>query len=268
MSRSSKGFADFFPTAPSVLQQKRSKAAQFRRRTKSPPANKHKILNESPGLSGPPNQQTEAVPLTNGLHHGGTRAELTAPVQEEIECAPGDLLNGVGSASSTSTASSIFSTNHHVANMAHPNGTRHSTSLTPLTTADSSPPANTLDSPQQRRIRERGNYEHESGRSPAHSEVQTTHPFLQQSYAEPPTQAHARPGRGEIKGIKVLYDPDLDKKLTSKERKSRRVQYRDFGKDVGLKVERSVTFCFPPSSYSRLTGDHFRTTKCRLRILG
>ena len=237
MSRSSKGFADFFPTAPSVLQQKRSKAAQFRRKTKSPNLEEHGPADAPSLAAGSSHRQVEAPILTNGVQHDRIRGGLTSVAQDEGECAPGDLLNGVGSASSTSTVSSIFSTSHHAPNMAHPNETHNSTSLTPMTNADSSPQSNTFDSPQNQRIREKGVSDRQQTRSSPHHEVTETPASLRQQYVQPFSRTQARPGQGEVKGLKVVYDPDLDKKLTSKERKSRQVQFEEFGKEVRLEIE-------------------------------
>ena len=235
MSRSSKGFADFFPTAPSVLQQKRSKAAQSRRRTKSPTLEERKSADASSLTSGPSHRQTEGPILTDGSQHGNAHSALTSAVQDEGDCAPGDMLNGVGSASSTSTGSSIFSTSHHASNMAHPNGTYNSTSLTPMTNADSSPQSNTFESPQNQRIREKGIFDRKQTRSPSHYKVtETLASSSRQQSAQPLCRTQARPGSGEVKGLKATYDPDLDKKLTSKERKSRQVQYEEFGIEVRL----------------------------------
>lgn len=232
MSRSSKGFADFFPTAPSVLQQKRSKAAQIRRKTKSPALEEHSSANASSLPSGLSHRQVEGPILTNGVHHDEIRSGLTSVAQDEGECAPGDLLNGVGSASSTSTVSSIFSTSHHAPNMAHPNETHNSTSLTPMTNADSSPQSNTFDSPQNQRIREKGISDRKQNCTPPPYAATEPPASLRQQHAQPLPRTLARPGRGEVKGLKVTYDPDLDKKLTSKERKSRQVIFEEFGKEV------------------------------------
>ena len=44
----------------------------------------------------------------------------------------------------------------------------------------------------------------------------------------------ARPGKGEVKGFKAVYDPDLDKSLKGKEKRSRQVQFSPFGEEVCL----------------------------------
>lgn len=237
MSRSSKGFADFFPTAPSVLQQKRSKAAQVRRRTKSPPVNEAKFTH---ALSDPPNlpdAHRKTANLSNGVNQGNHHINDSLTVQDESERAPGDLLNGVGSASSTSTVSSTFSAGHHAASATHSRDVHKSTSLTPLTTADSSPPANVLGSPHRRSTRQEAvpdaKWSHSLTSGEAMEKFSTARP--QNARLLNPT--HARPVNGEPKGIKVIYDPDLDRKLTSKERKSQKAQYEAFGIEVRSHLE-------------------------------
>lgn len=221
MSRSSKGFADFFPTAPSVLQQKRSKAAQLRKRPKSPSI--------APTL---PKAQADKVALPNGGDGENLGVEHTSTTQDDSECVPGDLLNGVGSASSTSTTSSVFSTSHGAVHMAHTNDTHKSTSLTPLTTADSSPPLNSLGSPSHSRLLNGPFSSKNSNRSPSRQKVMEASATPRLQFSHPPSRIQARPAAGEAKGLKIVYDPDLDKKLSSKERKSRQPQYEPFGQNV------------------------------------
>ena len=52
--------------------------------------------------------------------------------------------------------------------------------------------------------------------------------------AQLPPALSARPGKGEVKGHKAVYDPDLDKTLKGKEKRSRQVQFSPFGEEVRL----------------------------------
>lgn len=230
MSRSSKGYADFFPTAPSVLQQKRSKAAQLRKRPKSPPVSESK----PPSASSFSTARPEKSALPNGGDYGRVGVENTSTTQDENECVPGDLLNGVGSASSTSTTSSIFSTSHGAVYRPRANNAHKSTSLTPLTTADSSPPPNTSGSPNNPRLLNGPFPGTKSDRSPSRYKDTEASVASTLKFSRPLKRVQARPGAGEAKGSKVVYDPDLDKKLSSKERKSRQPQYEPFGQGVSL----------------------------------
>ncbi|MCJ1467986.1 histone methyltransferase set1 [Pseudocyphellaria aurata] len=232
MSRSSKGFADFFPTAPSVLQQKRFKAAQFRRRPKSPPVPEpnptHTPCVPPASVHGPTAVGT--VPNGKSLSHVIPDSNATTG-QEDSECAHGDLLNGVGSASSTSTASSsVFSTSQRTLSMAHSNEPNKSTSLTPLTNVDSSPPSNALGSPHQQKFQDGAVSGRKPNRSPSHQVPERSAP-VGSLFTQPSSKAQARPGKGEIKGLKIVYDPYRNKKLTAEERHSGQVQYETFGKN-------------------------------------
>ena len=226
MSRSSKGFADFFPTAPSVLQQKRSKAAQLRKKEISPSKHDTKLADTSATVLDNRHDQTSNL---NNSHHNDTRAELASNLQYENEVVPGDLLNGVGSASSTSTASSIFSTTYHVRNVAHSKEANTSKSLTPLTTSDSSPPEKNSGSPHRHQAEEKDAYRFKPSRTQHYSNAADAAPQCGLQISQLPSISEARPGSGQVKGFKAVYDPDLDKKLTSKERKGRQVRYKAFG---------------------------------------
>ena len=240
MSRSSKGFADFFPTAPSVLQQKRSKAAQNRRRPEREPVRDPNIPHVPVAPPAPSDGESEGD-IVASVQDGDARIGPISGLQEDNDCGQGDLLNEVASASSTSTSSSVFSTGHRALGMAHPNDHHHSTSLTPLTNLDSSPPANNLASPRRKHNPEIAITARISRRSPLHEPVPTASRTRTPDYAQPQKRCQARPGKGEIKGAKIKYDPDHDKKLTSKERKSRVAEYTHFGKEV-----RSLLVLVPP----------------------
>ena len=247
MSRSSKGFADFFPTAPSVLQQKRSKPAQSRKRPRSPAGEEATL---PPTLLAPHASSTsagEGRPSTNGICNGHHRVEQTPHVPDESDTAHGDLLNGVGSASSTSTSSSVFSVNQNQRRMALKYG---SASLTPMTNVDSSPPHNSVPSPERKQVH--GGTA--SSRDPpnlaaARGATLKAHNSTISVDAPSASQSQARPGKGELKGVKVVYDPDLDDTLTSsKERKSRSVQEVPFGAEVRLSLSVSLS----PSDLAKL----------------
>lgn len=233
MSRSSKGFADFFPTAPSVLQQKRFKAAQSRRKPKSSPATEQKHANAHGEPPPSPHSEPKGAIVSADQRHDQTLSNPAPTVQEESECVSecvnGDLLNGVGSASSTSTASSIFSNGHHTLSMAHLNET------TPLTNVDSSPPSNLQESPQQQRP---GSIfvsaSREIRRTPSPDQTTVESLSIAPSIMEPTSTLQARPGKGETKGLKLIYDPYRNKKLTAEERRSAEAQYIEFGKDVRI----------------------------------
>ncbi|KAI4259429.1 MAG: hypothetical protein LQ352_000737 [Teloschistes flavicans] len=231
MSRSSKGFADFFPTAPSVLQRKRSRATGSR----------HGLEPAAIGGNSPLHRCTSNVPVAiherdSGRHQAsGMVTDLcSAPslsVQEEGDCAQGDLLNGVGSASSTSTASSIFSAVNRKQSLVNQQDLHSSTSATPLTHIDASPSGETMISPTKDHGRSgKGTTQRLKGDFMPTGRTE----FFQSSNSgmqDPPRLLHARPGKGEVKGEKIRYDPDLDKNknISSKEKRLRKPEYVPFG---------------------------------------
>ncbi len=233
MSRSSKGFADFFPTAPSVLQQKRSKASQDRKTHHSLSA-----CFPQPSLNLPPHPasldgKSQATTLTNGLSNGDLNTIPTSLTHEESDCINADVAHEVGSSSSTSTASSMFSAGRREANMVYQHGPHKSTSLTPLTNIDSSPRANSTNSPQKTFTYDQHLSFSNPPKSPSGFHMSESHASIP-DLAPLPSRLQARPGRGEVKGFKAIYDPDLDKSLRGKERKSRQAQFEPFGEEVRL----------------------------------
>ena len=231
MSRSSKGFADFFPTAPSVLQQKRSKAAQNRRRPKSELVSDPNPPHVPKAPRAPSDGGSEGDNI-NGIHTDEARIDPTSAARDDNDCGHGDLLNEVASASSTSTSSSIFSNGQQALGMAHANDHHKSTSLTPLTNLDSSPPANFLPSPKRKHNHGTAVSVGLSRRSPVHEPLRDAPQTESYDYTPLQKRCQVRPGAGEIKGAKIKYDPERDKSLSSKERKARVAEYTNFGKEV------------------------------------
>lgn len=222
MSRSSKGFADFFPTAPSVVAQKRSKAAQTRKQPRSPGAGEDSVVRASLASHALSESKIEPVPIVNGISHEPARNPHYSLSTEETDNGAGDLLNGVGSASSTSTSSSVFSNSYHPRSNAPRNGHGSSTSLTPMTVVDSSPPNNGHGSPERKDVLYLSMSR--TTQKPS-SQVETTQTVNTLSLG----QKQARPGNGEVKGCRVVHDPDL---VPSKDRKKQKVQYETFGERV------------------------------------
>ena len=246
MSRSSKGFADFFPTAPSVLQQKRSRAAQDRKRAKSKPIGEPDVARGSSKLV--ERALTDGLPggtaHVNGVNGEDVSADASSMIHEENESTHGDLLNGVGSASSTSTVSSVFSTSHRATGMAHQTGSHNATALPPLTNTASSPPGKGMSPPYSRVIHHTDMVPSVSSRSPMQPCVATTTEALTPINTPPLAGSQARSTSREIKGYKAIYDPDLDKKLSSKEKKTLKVKYKAFGEEVSIHGEfRTAEMC-------------------------
>ncbi|KKY29004.1 putative set domain protein [Phaeomoniella chlamydospora] len=218
MSRASKGFADFFPTAPSVLQSKKFKAAQERRVSRDSPASSPRHGISSPHLNGRKNSVSasprppESAKAVNGGAHSG-------PASNAYNEGPNEPVGNVGSASSTSTASSVFSSSHNMSSVRGVNGVQSNNALTPLTTVESSPQTKLISPspiPTPFTVPATGD---------THDQVPGC--ALTPLHTPPTPKAPARATGLVVKGSRVLYDPELDKK-SSKEKK-RKVQYVEFG---------------------------------------
>lgn len=223
MSRPAGKFADFFPTAPSVIQQRKSsKTAQQRFKSRAD------VKEEPPGdvsvksSSGRPTGQENTVNAHNSTKNveGARKPNIT----EDMDSLPGDLLNGTGSASSTSTASSVFSSapQPHMIASSYKNPSH---SLTPLTNSDMSPPEK-LVSPSQDLTTTAGKAVKATSVCPTMTPVRTP----------PSPHLSARPIGLVVKGCKATYDPELDKKTPSKDKRKLKVQYVDFGTDEADEV--------------------------------
>ncbi|KAL9048592.1 MAG: hypothetical protein Q9162_007641 [Coniocarpon cinnabarinum] len=220
-------FEGFFPAAPSVQQQKRKRAALEREKLEA-------STNKST------NGQTAAIndPVSSGpdCSQGAKRQRLSPQNGRESSHQSngdnGDLLNGVGSASShRSTASSVFSHNGNLAEQHQ--DTRNSVSYdqTPLTIPGSSPvgrstPLSSTKPPYATKG--------PAGAENAFVAQQTENSTQQSARKSVPAlkeRPRVRPGAGEVKGERAVYDPDLDRKLTSKERRNPhlKTRYAKFG---------------------------------------
>jgi [histone H3]-lysine4 N-trimethyltransferase SETD1 len=221
MSRpSGNKFADFFPTAPSVLQQRKAsktvlqKTRSEAREEPSEDAPSEKVSARS-SASGEESHVLRQTPQTEN-----TKPECVSMNQDESEPFTGDLLNGVGSASSTSTASSVFSSANLNSAMALSNGI-HLHAMTPLTNADSSPPPKMISPTNEPDVR--------VGNATMTADSTSAGPTLSPQRTPPAARKRARERGYVVKGSKVVYDPDLDKKVNAKDRKKMKAQFTDFG---------------------------------------
>lgn len=218
MSRSTSKFADFFPSAPSVLQQRKSlKAADspHLRTGSSDSAFSNALAKETFNQVALSSTDLSADQLTKRAP--GAKSTTLVATQEE-----GDLLSGSGSASSASTSSSVFSTNLNASAMSYTNGI-HSHALTPLTNTDISPNSKII-SPT---------LDDNHAAAAADNFSSTLIDSVMTPQRTPPTPRRpAREAGLVVKGSKCLYDPDLDKKLGPKDKRKLKAQYMDFGTSV------------------------------------
>lgn len=239
MSRASAGFADFFPNAPSVLKKNRQDSQK---------PSDHHHLTRAPSRAESPSRpdkgvDTAATAAAQRDNDASAEALDRQPPPEEDDGAhqadSGDLLTGVGSASSlSSTASSIFSSSSSSRQTMSYTGNNSSIhALTPLTNTESSPPDKAT-SPRPSKISNDHmsltNTATYSAPPPGASQSAAPTEAITPATTPPQTRRQARPGPGEEKGFTVVYDPALDPKIPSNERHKRKATYRNIPRDVRL----------------------------------
>jgi histone-lysine N-methyltransferase SETD1 len=146
---------------------------------------------------------------------------------------PSDVLNTVGSASSlSSTASSVFS--NTIASHAPDGSLSNMSALTPLTNAESSPSNSKMLSPRstKRTYDDMRNSESDSPYLAPIADSRAASRTITPVQTPPENKLQARPGPGEVKGLKITLDPAVDHKVSSKERKTLKPTYREFGAEV------------------------------------
>lgn len=137
----------------------------------------------------------------------------------------GDVLNGVGSASSlSSTASSIFSSNSQ--SLKH-NGRSSAYSSTPRSSDSSPKPTSPYPSSK-------------SGR-PSHNGITPNMPEPSKHVAtsipsSPRDRPQVRPPPGQAKGYRAIWDPELDSKLGKEEKRKMKPKIKHFGVEVRLEI--------------------------------
>lgn len=223
MSRAPAGFADFFPTAPSVLQKKRSKGAQDRQSLKPKPSDKSNILDPSSAARGDDSVTVQTHAYATDLDEI-TREAIQS--SHEGRHSPSHYKSGNGSLRSLSTGSSISNSVSAPPGTLKANG-EQSCALTPLTNTNSSPPCkfespsglkpNSTNAPLELRL---------ASEAVNGSSATTITPL----HTPPAPRVQARPAESEIKGYKITYDPDLDRRSASKD-KRKKPQYLAFGID-------------------------------------
>ena len=231
MSRASAGFADFFPSAPSVIKQKRSRATKDGQRDTKDFGTQASV----PSAGRQPAADGDSIP---GGRHSATqldggdvaKSEHSSLAQDDPEWISGDRFSGIGSASETSTTSSVFSSSANpTTTMPIANGNQSYNSLTPLTNTELSPPDKPL-TPSH--VKTNGApYTHTHAPD---SKFNINEETITPCSTPPEPRKQARAEGKCVKGSKITYDPELDKKLSSKDRKKFKPQYKNFGQEVCL----------------------------------
>ncbi|KAK8110593.1 histone-lysine N-methyltransferase- H3 lysine-4 specific [Apiospora kogelbergensis] len=234
-SASGTGFAQFFPAAPRAAREKATERERAKSRASSDAADRDPRMSSS-------------IPSSCGPRDGPAKSDLSIsdaahPLipTDDTESAQGDILNGVGSASShASTTSSVFSATNQSASLNNFSSRASNSNLTPLTNAGSSPSSHIPPSSQLNLHRNK--QQNTSGASQL-AEVTRTQDGTSASHITTSTSSSsshrngivdripARDPARQIKGTKRTYDPLTDKLLSSTDRKSKKPVYKDIGSE-------------------------------------
>ncbi|KAI0540973.1 hypothetical protein GGR58DRAFT_458569 [Xylaria digitata] len=169
------------------------------------------------------------TPAHRDAKHDSSASDSARPLNQDtyMEYSQGDLLNGVGSASSrASTTSSIFST-HNNTSAVHAAAHPPNNDITPLTVAGS--PAyitNHTAQPSKGHTTASSTY---AGKADS-----TSLTAAMESSATPPSVVKRLPARDPnraTQGMRCIHDPSTDKTLSSAAKKSMKPEYKAFGSE-------------------------------------
>ncbi|KAI7495084.1 histone H3-K4 methyltransferase Set1 [Hortaea werneckii] len=213
MSHSSGGVDALRRSAsPGMLKRKRE-TPDFTHSRASPPSHSKSARS---GTSSATFSSSRLSHSTSAYDRQPSHTKYRSPDSDELQQSDsGDTLRGIGSASSlASTASSVFSSNSHA--FALNRKPSLANGLTPLTNhSDSSPPK-------------------PSSPAPITAHTGKMAPSLDGSAANT-TKEHRPnmlPPPGKAKGYRVVWDPELDGKLSREERKRATIRKREFGTEA------------------------------------
>ncbi|RKF58271.1 Histone-lysine N-methyltransferase, H3 lysine-4 specific [Golovinomyces cichoracearum] len=225
MSRASgASFAQFFPSAPRAAKDKakeREKKTQLLEISRS-------LIDVKVSLAKPRvNNVPSSTPVAkeNNLH----TSETAAIQNDEVESVQGDILNEVGSASSH--ASSIFSGPGQQSHVSKIGSSRNV--LTPSTNTYSSSPSGII-SPNNHKAKSTIKIEIEAAQKANFTKSKES--YISNNASEhdsAQTRIYARDPARNVKGSICIYDPLLDKKISSSERKKAKPIHKEFGLEDG-----------------------------------
>ncbi|KAH9910032.1 hypothetical protein F4778DRAFT_30825 [Xylariomycetidae sp. FL2044] len=205
----SAGYKEYFPSAPRAARDKANERER-ERSSKLPKSAENDKTSANPAQRDGANAHDSSISIFNAIQNPSDEPEYTQ----------GDILNGVGSASShASTSSSVFSaTNFSTAVNAA--SSRASNNPTPLTNA-SSPACPSNMQPAMQNISPPA-----SGKADITSVVEplSTNPGVLK-------RLPARDPHRPIKGNICTHDPTIDKSLTANDRKIVKPKYKTFGSE-------------------------------------
>ncbi|KAI1462196.1 histone H3-K4 methyltransferase Set1 [Annulohypoxylon moriforme] len=205
----SAGYKEFFPNAPRAARDK----ANEREREKSSRASEATDIDAKTATPAP----------RDGAKYDSSLSDAAHPPTDDTESLQGDILNGVGSASShASTTSSVFTTFNSSAAM-NASSRASNSNLTPLTTMGS--PTN---SSHMQPAKQRSSAIHNTTSKPNNTNSATTTGPLS-SVTGVVKRLPARDPNLAIKGTKCVHDPLTDKSLSSSDRKTMKPKYKNIG---------------------------------------
>ncbi|TGJ86182.1 hypothetical protein E0Z10_g2569 [Xylaria hypoxylon] len=207
-------YQEYFPNAPRAARDK---------------ANERERERYSKASDTPDSHPRTATPAHRDAKYDSSASDSARPPNQDTytEYSQGDLLNGVGSASSrASTTSSIFSTQNNTSAV---NAAAHvpNNDITPLTVTGS--PAYFTNNAAQ------PSKEHAAAASTYASKTDSTSlTAAMESSTTPPSVVKRLPARDPdrtTRGMRCIHDPSTDKTLSSVEKKSMKPKYKTFGSE-------------------------------------
>lgn len=211
MSRSTAGFADFFPTAPSVVQQRRPRTTSERRKSKNR-TDVGDCVRLSADISGTIDSDVTTRLLTNG---NNTNDVCTFVIHDDMSSS---FIDSSTSANWT-TESRPCTAVEQLGNM---KGSEQSVSaLTPPMMMESSPSPNAI-SPRSKGLHSQEDLDEALGNEDENVKTAAITP----QPTSPTPASGTRLLAPVIRGCKLIYDPELDKKSATREKK-RKVEYID-----------------------------------------
>ncbi|KAI1377373.1 histone H3-K4 methyltransferase Set1 [Hypoxylon crocopeplum] len=205
----SAGYKEFFPNAPRAARD-RANERERERSSRAPEA-----ADNDPKIATPTHR--------DGAKYDSSLSDAAHLPTDDTESLQGDILNGVGSASShASTASSVFTTFNSSAAL-NASSRASNSNLTPLTNVGSPTNSSHIQPAKQRTSAIRNT----SSKSNTTNPPMATGPLssLPGVTGRPP----ARDPNRTIKGTKCIHDPSIDKSLSSSERKTMKPKYKNIG---------------------------------------
>ncbi|KAI1498582.1 hypothetical protein F5X99DRAFT_321048 [Biscogniauxia marginata] len=204
----SASYREFFPNAPRAARDK----ANERQREKS-----NKISDSAD------NSRTATPALRDATNHSTSLSDAARPATDDAEFTQGDILNGVGSASSHgSTTSSVFSTANPPAALSNSHAPNNNSTPDTIAGSPTYPP-------NMQPAKQFASSPLNTGKAEITSSTTAAEPL-----SNLPGVAERLPARDSnrtIKGIKCAHDPSTDKNLSSSERKTMKPKYKNFGSE-------------------------------------